>query len=822
MPEPLRLLSLALVTLAILGGEGVQADNPEPVLSEMISEEEDEVPAGFENIDSIRDTEVELWFRGRKAGSAQALFTSGWIKFGDPEKVSRLLPDLINPEIIAQALTGKLSAHKELVCHDGRECFRPEPELASVVFDARYFRADIYINPNLLKVRKLSTNRYLNEASSGFSAIQGLSLSMSGARAKDSTDHYSWYGRSVMAFQENHIFADWNYDKTEHANISSLYLERDLRGQEMQGGLFGGSSFGLSFSADPLLLGARIAHSSETLIQGESLNITPLIVYLPVRGRVEIFRDGKLLDAMMLEAGRQQIDTQKLPQGAYNLTIKVFDGTRLVDQQTQLFVKSNRLPGRDDPIYFFELGRPMENVREDYWPRTGEGWVARGGYSFLVQDSTSISVASTVNNSDALVETGLLYLGHDFDIAGGVMIARHSRQGFYGEVRWHQGVLQSQANYRELNGKGTKDKSSLLDRGSRSGQFTVSSVIQDASIEMGRDWKKNQNALHTTITDHVRVDWPLIRGVKMDLRLSITGSRTKDQNQLLVGFTLARRTQSSDITLRQTRQETRTKNDRELALVTRMDGSVRDVGLAGGRSVDLAGYIERQRLEKSAGADAEYNGRHLGGRFNLNRTWPDKGENVTNYIGQFSTSMLAGTDGMAIGGSRLSDSAVLVKIDGEGDGLFDILVDNRVVTEGRIGDSVPVILSPYGEYDISIRPGANSFSDFDERIQRVTLYPGNVAHVKFEVTQVDPVLGRLQDEQGNPIFGAILENSQDKAITDGRGMFQSRLVTGLSDLDVTLADGSRCLARLPEEKKKKRGVVLLGRLTCVSGSQPGS
>ncbi|MCL6269216.1 TcfC E-set like domain-containing protein [Sansalvadorimonas sp. 2012CJ34-2] len=812
MPDAFRAFFLAFILAStfVWSGWGIADEKGAAVFDE----EEEEIPPGFKNIDAARETEVEIWFRDRKAGSIQAEFTTSWIRFFDAAKVVGLFPDVLNAGIISAALAGKLSANQSFICHQKSECPIPEPEIASVVFDARHFRATVYINPAYLKVRTLNQNRYLSGASTGFSAIQGLSLSMSGARAKDSTDHYSWYGRSVMAFQENHVFADWNYDKTEHANISSLYLERDLQGQEIQGGLFGGSSFGLSFSADSLLLGGRIAHSSETLVQDAALNITPLVVFLPVRGRVEIYRDGKLLDAMLLEAGRQQIDTNKLPQGAYNLTIKVFDGTRLVDEQTQLFVKSNRLPGRNDPIYFFEIGRPMENVRQEYWPRTGKGWVGRGGYSFLLQESTSLSIASTVNNSDALVETGLLHLGHSFDFAGGIMLARHNRQGLYGEVRWHGQGLQSQASYRELNHK-KEGKSSLLEKGFRSGQFSVSSVIQDTSVELGRDWKKAEGDISTTITDHVRMEWPLIRGVRTDLRMSITGSRTKNLNQLLVGLTLAQRTQFSEITFKQTRQETRTKDNQELAMASRVDGNLRDLEVVGRNSINLGGFVERQRQQRSVGADMTFTGQRIGGRASINRTWPEKGENVTNYIGQFSTSLLASAKGIAIGGSQLSDSAALVVLEGEGNSQFDILVNDRVVAKGQTGERVPVTLSPYGEYGISIRPAANSFSDYEERVQHVTLYPGNVAKVKFEVTQVEPVLGRIQNEQGKAISGAVLENSQDKTVTDGRGLFQTRLVPSVTALKVIMENGQTCLAKLPTEKRKRRGVVLLGKLVCI-------
>ena len=503
------------------------------------ADDDDDVPPGFEHIDTPRETRVEVWNRGYRVGTAQAVFTSSWIRFKHPENVVRMLPELVDQKRITSALTGQLGANREYLCQsdDDSECRTFEPEIAGVVLDARYFRVDVFVNPGYLKIRRLGDARYLSEASSGFSAVQGLSLSMSGARSEDSTDHFSWYGRSVMAFHEKHVFSDWTYDKAEHFNISSLYLEQDLRGQELQGGLFGGKSFGLTFAADPTLLGARIAHSSETLAREASLNTTPLIVYLPVRGRVEIYRDNKLLDAILLESGRQQIDTRRLPQGAYNLTIKVFDGTRLVDEQRKLFVKSNQLPGRNDPIYFLEFGRPMETTREQYWPRTREGWVIRGGYSFLLWDSTALNLATAAEDSDVLVEAGFLHLSHNLDLSGGVMASRHRRQGFYGEARWRSQVIESrliqsqviqlQGSYRMLNKKKGGESGTLLDPGSRVGQFTLSSVLKSASIELGRDWKKNQGDRSSTVTDHLRVDWPLRRGNKVDLRLSINGSRTR-------------------------------------------------------------------------------------------------------------------------------------------------------------------------------------------------------------------------------------------------------------------------------------------------------
>ena len=85
----------------------------------------------------------------------------------------------------------------------------------------------------------------------------------------------------------------------------------------------------------------------------------------------------------------------------------------------------------------------------------------------------------------------------------------------------------------------------------------------------------------------------------------------------------------------------------------------------------------------------------------------------------------------------------------------------------------------------------------------------------FPLLRLIPVLGRLQDKNGVALEGALLENSQDQALTDSSGLFQGRLQPSIKMLDVLQADGSRCQVELPDERRKRRGVVMLGALACL-------
>ena len=801
-------------------------------VSALEDDDETDVPAGFENLDAPRQTAVEVWFAGQNLGAFPAQFTSRWIQFLTPEKlveqVRNLKDNAQDRASVLKALTGKLDTHTAQVCRkqNGENCPVIHPAVAGVIFKASAFEARLFIHPSLQEIQTRKQKRYLGDASSNFSAIQGLGLTVSGARGEKSTHHYSWYGRSLAAWQETHVYADWGYDKSDHFSVGSLYGERDWQGQNLQAGLFTGSSTGLTFTADPKMIGMRIAHSASTLNQNVPLNTTPVVVYLPVRGRVELFRNGALLEARMLDAGRQQLDTRSLPQGAYNLTVKTYEGATLLNEQKLLFVKSNRLPGLDDPVYFLEVGRPVVEQGKKVWPGVQQGWLARGGYNFLLQDNTALAMAASVRNSDALAEVGLLHIGPWVDVSGGVMLARHRRRGVYGEARVQLGKGQLLGGYRSLNHQGENKEHSLLAQGSRTGQFSYSRPLGRGSLTLGSDWQKFEGDQRTLRTDHMSVGWNVIENSRMQLRVGVEASRNRNNKQLLASITLSHRSGNRETGLshirQDTRQDTSSTKTRELAMVSR--ASVRwqnqplPEKIVGGGVVTGGVYAERQRARHSAGLDGRLSGRKIGAQLSVDKTWADNVRAVTSYTGNIGTSVLADPDGVFVGGGQISDSGVLVHLKGEGASLFDIQVDGQTVTRGRIGDSVPVVLSPFREYQIGITNAGDSFSDYEDRRKTIVLYPGNVVQISFTATAVEPVLGILQSPSGELLADAMIENSQNQTVSDSHGFFQARLVVGTNVLKVIQRDGSLCEVVLPAERRKKRGVTLFGRLLCKPAS----
>ncbi len=797
-----------------------------PAVADGEEEDDEEIPAGFENIDQPRTTSVEIWFEGTLRGTVSATFTSGWLRFLQPEKVAALVPGLVNASVVIKALQGELSAHKQYLCRtpQQQDCGRLKPTVAGVIFDASYFRADLFIAPEQLKIRTPKLSRYLGKSTSNtFSAVQGLSLSVSGARANDSNDHYSWYGRSVASLAEQHLFADWSYDKDSHFNLASLYIEEDWQGKELVGGLFSGRSFGLGFSGDPQLLGLRIAHSTQSMNSSVSLNTTPIVVYLPVRGRVEVYRNGKLLDARILESGRQQLDTRGFPQGAYNLTIKVYDGAQVVNEKQQLFVKSNVLPGIDDPLYFLEVGQPMVSTEQKWWPRTGQGLVGRGGYSQLINKQTGLTLAATIENSDALAEAEIVRLQDNLEWSAGMMIARQNRTGVFGNLFWQWREWQLQAQYRELSSKSANDKSALLGDGFRTAQVSTSVAWGDASFTIGRDWQWDQGDPNTNLTDYIRGEWTLLKDSSYDLRFGLDASRSfglaEKSGQILASLKLSQRSDNRTLSIQRQWQKTRNGSQHDIAQIDYAKASWDNLKVAN-QDVTANTFIEHQRQQLAVGGEASMAGRWGSGHMSVNRVMPHGGDNVTSYVASLNSSLLAEPNAIAVGGRRLNDSAVIVDLNGQTTDdsstgkTFDILVDGKRIGQGQVGDQIPVVLPPFKSYALSIRPAAENFAAFDDRLRKVTLYPGNVVPVSFDIVELETVLARIQNDRGEALVDAVISNSYEQSLTDGYGLFQGRLLPTIDTLNVTLSNGETCTVTLPETRRKRRGIIMLGTLIC--------
>ncbi|MGB1271261.1 MAG: TcfC E-set like domain-containing protein, partial [Endozoicomonas sp.] len=323
--------------------------------------EESGIPEGFERLTEPQTTKIDVYFGGRFLISTPVVYTPESIEFTTPDEVVKHIPESSRKEVLIEALSGPLDRHDNFLCA-GFNCPLYDPDMAGVVFDESNFRLTLHINKNYLPPPQQPDLQFLPPSSADGAFLQTGNLLFSGSHTSgdiSSPDSETWtfFGQSTLSLREQSLESHWDQDKERGFGIRSLSLASDHQGFYYNAGLIPGRGFGLTFSPDHTLLGVHMGSSARTLMDDGFNQSTRLPVFRANRGRVDVLRDGRLIHTEFQEAGNQLINTQSFPSGAYEITIKVYDGNILQDEETRFFVKTTFLPPSDIPQYFFELGQ---------------------------------------------------------------------------------------------------------------------------------------------------------------------------------------------------------------------------------------------------------------------------------------------------------------------------------------------------------------------------------------------------------------------------------------------------------------------------------
>ena len=144
-------------------------------------------------------------------------------------------------------------------------------------------------------------------------------------------------------------------------------------------GLMSTQGFGFNFLSNTSMLGARINSSDNTRQDLDYSSCMPMTVFLPTRGRVEVYKDSRLISSYYYEAGVQQLNTTDFPSGAYNIEIRVVSDTGKVPSSEIQFLLQSQLPPLNEWLYFLEVGQVASSVNSAWLPDTTSQWIGRLG-----------------------------------------------------------------------------------------------------------------------------------------------------------------------------------------------------------------------------------------------------------------------------------------------------------------------------------------------------------------------------------------------------------------------------------------------------------
>ncbi|WP_066015942.1 TcfC E-set like domain-containing protein [Endozoicomonas atrinae] len=780
-------------------------------------------PAGFEELSGTQQSLVDIYFGNRYIGSQLASFSPGIIELPNPAELVRQIGNLNDPTLIVSTLTGELNSHADRVCltDNAQNCGILETPVAGVIFDESRFRVDIFINRRFMLTRAADVRKYLPPSDAGFALMQNFSAAVSGSTAEGSDNSYTLNGLTMAAWEENSLYWSWDYSDTNHFSVNQFYGQRDFEGLEYNGGLLSTSGFGLNLTSDQPMVGLRINSSDNTREDLDFSGGMPVEIFLPTRGRVEIRKDGRLIDSAFFEAGSQQLDTTSFPSGAYDIEIRILDESgNLISTETRFFAKQSQIPPIGEWLFFAESGRLVNREADKALPELTEQWLTRAGASRRVFDTLAATGAVAINNDDALMEFGLYHFGYRYEIAPSLMLADNGSKGFTVNSRLTLGDLSLSGNYRRLwhdepidnevddNGE---EIPGLFGNAFEQHSVSASMPVFDGSLgyrySLNQSYDDNNEEQDPTRTHSLDYRRTLFRTFDYDGDITLSLSKSGDTEIGLVSFSF--RYREDRWNFRATPRAEVSKRDGETDSSERLrlsaswddgdllDGDLRfDAGVEGGTGDD--------RMDGSV----QYANRYGRASFSASHTLGDT-SNTTSWGGSMSTSFLTDGDVFALGGEERAESALVVNLDGRPGDVFDVKVNGQRRGYAIAGSPSIIALSPYEQYRVSLSPAGETLYSFDEREKTVTLYPGNVVTLDYEAIPLQLLFGRLLFN-GQPLEGARINGGLYPGSTDDIGMFQLETRSDVGNLQVELDNGWLC--QLPVQPLDAGYVLQMGTI----------
>ena len=466
-PVPVALPSLALRgqverSVVVTGSAAVDEPEPRPVeelpaaappprpAADVSSEFSTTAPPGFADLLGVQSTQADVYFRDQLVVSTFIEFDLEHVWFLAPEEVVEAIPTLIDPEKILVALTGELDSNSHLLCNSRvrENCGVLEPEVAGIIFNEARFRIDLFVHDDELEIQMLVGDRYLPAPTADWATLHDVSLSASGQYGQN---QYNLAAESFVSKGGGRVRV--RYGMTNNgAALHEASWQWDKRDREFEAGVFRSARGSSLFINDLRLLGVRFGSSTKTRRDLDNALATPILIFLDRRSRVDILRDDQILDSRFYDAGNHQLDTTRLPDGAYDITVRTVDAAGAENDEQHFFVRNSLLPPLGEQQFYIEAGAFTEDYGSSLPEPIGGGWL-RGGLSRRLTSNFALEGEALLSDEVSLLQGGAYFLGRNWQVHSGLLASDRGDHGYSLRGQYQRKRVSLSVNLQHLNSR---------------------------------------------------------------------------------------------------------------------------------------------------------------------------------------------------------------------------------------------------------------------------------------------------------------------------------------------------------------------------------
>jgi len=799
------------------------------------------VPAGFDALAAEQHAVLDIYMGGRQVGTAEAVFAPGQFRFADPAAVAAALPGLAARERVIAALSGQLADNRALACRDRREgaaCRPLRPEAVAIVFDESRFRVEVFVNPALLETRAAVAESFLPAPVRGLSLTQGLGLTLAGTAG--SRAQLAVADSVLVGLGPARLRADLGWQTGQGAYADTLAVETDRRDRRWTAGLFWAP--GTELTGRRKLLGVSLATQFDTRLDRDQLQGTPLIVYLDERSRVDAYVGGRLVSSGLFEAGNQALDTSGMPEGSYEVVLRIAAARGGIREERRQFTRSPAIPPLGHDAWGLTAGALVDEgrggsllgtvtrtpyVQASWAHRLGPHWAL--GLGVLGTDQRQMVQARAMLAGRRLLGDASLLVSAKGDYGAFARIGSQpgGRLSFNFDAR-----LVTTRDGRPLLPAATPitvwagpqnefGQGPLASAPFGQGSRHEAEVSGDVAWQLGRSrialvgsWRQVDGQSQYAIGPSLRV--PLLRARDFEIVGRADYAETERGHSGFVGISLML-----------------TRGNKSFSAES---GLSRSAGTAGGPSAtgslrgtisgetglgEVQGSAALTRDEQASYASADVTLRGRRGELAAGIGQALGGVGGTQYALSLRTAVAAAGGHIALGRIDGGEARIMARVEAPAGERFELLVNDVPRAALRGGAGLTIDLPAYRSYDVRLRAAAGSALGYDGATRRVTLFPGNVAAFLWQTRPQLAIYARLVAPDGAPLANAALSAGSNIADTAADGGFMLQLDAERT-ITAHLPDGTTCTAQVPDsaERDATHGFASLKALVCERQTMP--
>jgi Mat/Ecp fimbriae outer membrane usher protein len=745
-------------------------------------------PAGFDELANARTAMVDIFFGDRKLGETLAVTKPGTLRFEAPAEVLRMLPEILDRAELLPSLSGELPTNASLVCTRSNSmlCGSIEPDVIGIIYDEDHFRVTVFVNPRFLGVISKNDQGYLPDPDGHLSLTNAIGLNASGTVSEQS--FYNLQNRTIVGLGSARIRANTSVASKLGLVVDDLVGEVDHKNLRYSGGLFW--SPGNEFTGQRRILGAGVGTQFDTSIDQETLHETPLVLFLSQPARVELLVDGRLVGTSSYPAGNNEIDTAALPDGSYNVVLRIQQANGNVREERRFFVRNNALPPVGHRVFHAYAG-VLANTEKGHPISASNIYYYQAAAAWRLSDTLAIDAAVLGTQQKAMAQAGGWFVKGPARVRAAGLLSTAGDKGALIQMQATElGPLNISFDVRRI---WSGDGRPLIPLSQRVETF-------DGSVPTGVQLATGS---YTQATGSV--------GVRVgEGYLTVVGSYRKDRDRSAdysVGPTLNLPVASNNqlqIVLEASAQKTRftsaafvgariSFNSGTLSALSTVGGSFQNGrdGLQPSRSravstftaqyshqtqdetlITYEGGLDRNIDSSAARAGGTIYSRYGNGRANVLHNL--EGNGGTQYDVSFQSGFALGAASPPAWGARHAEpSAILVSVDGDApDAQFNVIVDDAVRGRVQTGQRFSLFVPAYRTYRVRLAPIDAPSLSFDNAARDVTLYPGNVKSLEWRAERTFALFGQAISLDGRPLANSLVQTAKAVSETDAQGYFQ--------------------------------------------------